>query len=97
MSKLQNLRFLLASLRARRGGVRVVTALCALLIGVLWCLGVVFLIDVIFEMTVLQRIATFVVALGVLVWVYVRYAAPWLGISESIIDMPFMVENKQKI
>ncbi len=73
------------------------TAILALLIGVLWCLGVVFLIDVIFEMTVLQRIAIFAVTLGVLVWVYVRYAAPWLGISESMIDMALLVENQQKI
>ncbi len=97
MSKLQTLRFRLASLRGHRFRVRWATGLCVPLIGVVWLLLAIFGIDVIFEMTRLQRGVTFFVAIVVLIWIYVRYSHALLCIRETEIDMALLVENQQNI
>lgn len=97
MSKLVILRSRLASLRRRRWMVRTSAAYSALLIGLLWSLAAVFLIDFVFEMDVVQRLI--VMALGVVAsgWVFRRYTLPMLGRAETNTDMALLVEREHRI
>jgi hypothetical protein len=80
----------------------VLAALCALMIALLWILGAVFLLDVILDsfgsaMGVLERLVLFALGTLVMVWVYARFAAPWLAVRETTTDMALFVERQQQI
>lgn len=97
MTKLKALRSQLASLRRWRAFVRRTAALAAPLTAVLWILAVVFAIDVAFEMDVVQRLIVMAVGVGAMIWAYVRYSIPLLGIRETETEMALMVEKQHRI
>jgi len=96
-SKLRVLRGQLAALRRARQSVRWVTAWSALLTAVLWILAGFFLLDLAFEMSVVQRVIVLVLcAIGV-VFAFGWLVRPLLGRRESDIDMALLVEGQQRI
>jgi hypothetical protein len=96
-TKLAILRSQLASLRRARRVVRWATAWSALATALLWMLAGVFVVDVIFEMSILQRVILLAFAaaggLGVFVWL----VRPLLGRRETDLDMALLVERQQGI
>ena len=97
MTKLGTLRSRLASLRRWRVFVRQATAFSAPLTAVLWTLVAVFVVDVVFEMDVVQRLIVMLIGAGALVWAYARYSTPLLGIRETDTEMALMVERQHRI
>lgn len=97
MTKLRKLRTRLASLRRWRVLVRLVTAWSALLTALAWTAGAVFAIDYIFEMDVVQRLLVFAIGLAIMVWAFLRFTRPMLGVHESITDMALLVERQHEI
>src|SRR5262249_51046657 len=87
----------LGVLRRRRQMVRWGIALTALALALLLTLVAAFALDWFFDMTRLQRVITLALGIGILVWVYRRFARPWFTIQESDIDMALLVERQQKI
>jgi hypothetical protein len=97
MTQLSPLRNQLGSLRRKRQAVRWSAAWIAVMIGVLWILAVLFLLDWQLAMTRAQRVMAIVIGLGVMVWAYRRYSRPLLGTHETDLDMALMVERQQQI
>jgi hypothetical protein len=97
ISKLQTLRSQLASLRRSRQWFRWGTGWSAALVALLWILAGIFVLDVIFELEVLQRAVVIVVGLALLAWAVTKFTTPYLGQRETDIDMALMVERQQGI
>ncbi len=97
MSPLVRLRSQLAALRRRRRSIRVAAALFALVVGVLWTLAVLFVLDWLFAMNRLQRGVAIVAGIGAIIWAYRRYTGPLLAKSESEIDVALLVEKQQQL
>ena len=97
MSKLGQLRRQLASLRRARQSARWGTGLCAAGIAILAALGVLFLLDVYFELNVPQRLLMFAVAIAAVVWAIRKYAVPYFTAGESIEAMALQVERQHSI
>ena len=97
MTQLSPLRNQLGSLRRKRQAVRWGAAWTALVIGVLWILAVLFLLDWQLAMTRAERVMAMVIGLGVVVWAYRRDSRPLLGTHETDLDMALMVERQQQI
>jgi hypothetical protein len=73
------------------------TGWSAAVVALLWILAGIFLLDVIFELQVLQRAVVIVVGLGLLAWAISKFTSPYLGSRETEIDMALMVERQQGI
>lgn len=97
ISKLSTLRSQLGALRRSRQMFRWGTGWSAALTALLLILGGIFVLDVIFELQVLQRAVVIVVGLGILAWAISKFTSPFLGQRESEIDMALMVERQQGI
>lgn len=97
MSKLNVIRRHLASLRRSRHLVRLGTAYAAVVTALLWILAAVFAIDVALELPVPQRVLLLAVGAGVLIWAFVRFAVPWLGIRETAMQLALQVEKRHAI
>ncbi|HEY1067188.1 MAG TPA: hypothetical protein VGE52_13800 [Pirellulales bacterium] len=97
MTRLDQLRRKLQSLRAARSRVRWTAALAGWLLATLACLAVVFLLDWSFTLDRYQRIGLEAVALGVIVWSAARCFGPALATRESLLDMALLVEKIHKI
>src|SRR3954469_6101143 len=97
MSKLSQLRARLGALRRRRQGVRWGTAYSAVFIALLLALGGAFLVDFALEMNKVQRLVLLAIVIGAVVWAFRRFALPWLGQSESELDVALWVERQQHI
>ena len=96
-ARLSKLHSRLRALRRRRRLVRWSTGYTALLLAVPWLLVALFLADWLLRMDPLQRIIGMVICAGVLVWALRRYTIPWLGQSETELDMALMVEKQKHI
>jgi len=96
-SKLAELHRRLKRLKRRRQRIRWGTAWAAVAIGVLWVLAGAFLIDWLFEMNVVQRSVALALYAGILIWLFQRYALPWLGQRESELDVALLIERQQHI
>ena len=77
--------------------VRWSTGYLALIVAVLWLLIALFLADWLLRMDRTQRIVGMAICAGTLVWAVRRYTLPWLGQSESELDMALMVEKQRHI
>ncbi len=102
MSKLRTLRSQLGSLRRSRQSVRLATALAAIMVAVTWTLAGIFAIDLLFHwsgfpLDPMQRLLLLIIGFGVLAWAYVKYSAPFLGQSETELEMALFVERQQGI
>ena len=97
MTKLATLRSQLAGLRRARSAVRSATAWSSLAIALLWALAGIFVLDLLFELAVPQRIIVMLLGAIAVVWAGWRFTRPLLGHSESEIDMALLVERQQRI
>lgn len=97
IQKLAKLHSRLRSLRRRRRMVRWSTGYLALIVALLWLLIALFLADWLFRMDRTQRIVGMAICAGTLIWAFRRYTLPWLGQSESELDMALMVEKQRHI
>jgi len=97
MPPLSHLRRQLEQLRLRRRNTRWLTAGSAVLLALLWSLGGFYLLDVLLEMSVPGRLLCWAVVAGIAIWAARRFALPWLGSRETVIDMALMVEQQQQI
>jgi hypothetical protein len=97
MTRLLELRKRLARLRRRRQRIRWETAYSALGLAVLWVAAGMFLVDWLFELNVIQRGISLALGIGLVVWAFVRWALPWLGKSETDLDMALLVERQEHI
>ncbi|TWT30934.1 hypothetical protein [Blastopirellula retiformator] len=96
-SKLNQLRWQLQKLRQARRSVRLGSALAVIVGSLLLALLIVFGLDVTLEMNAFQRVIVFAIAIATLIWAWRKFAAPWLGGSESTLDMAMMVERRHGI
>jgi len=97
MPKLQTLHNQLYALKRARTSVRWGAGMAALAVAVLWLLLGVFALDVIFEMSVEQRIVVIVLAGVGVIWAFNKFTRPFLGIHESELEMALLVEKQQRI
>jgi hypothetical protein len=97
MTKLATLRSQLAGLRRARSAVRGATAWSSLAIAVLWALAGIFLLDLVFELEVPQRLVVIALAATAVAWAGWRFTRPLLGVQESEIDMALLVERQQRL
>ncbi|MDX1946365.1 MAG: hypothetical protein SFU86_13270 [Pirellulaceae bacterium] len=97
MTKLATLRSQLAGLRRARSAVRSATAWSSLATALLWALVGIFVLDLLFELAVPQRVIVILLALAAVVWAGWRFTRPLLGHRETDIDMALLVERQQKL
>ena len=97
MTKLATLRSQLAGLRRARSAVRSATAWSSLAIALLWALAGIFVLDLLFELAVPQRLIVMLLGAIAVVWAGWRFTRPLLGHAESEIDMALLVERQQRI
>jgi len=71
--------------------------LSALLVAAVWLMLSAFLVDVLFEMTVSQRVVALLAAGGVLAWFIYRWVRPWLTRHEDEIDVALLIERRRSI
>jgi hypothetical protein len=97
--QLDILRSQLASLRHARANARRMSAGSALATAVLWSLAGVFALDWLFqrEMQAPQRALLLLIAAGIVVWAYRKFAHRLLMVEETEVDMALMVERQQQI
>src|SRR4051812_1280272 len=96
-TRLHTLRCQLSSLRQVRANARLMTALAAIGIAILWALIVLFVIDFLFQREIQspQRAILLLIGVAAVAWAWWRYAQPLLAVQESEIDMALMVERQQ--
>ncbi|MCE5328379.1 MAG: hypothetical protein LLG01_18415 [Planctomycetaceae bacterium] len=97
MSSLKPLRSQLAALMRRRSGARAFMGWSALVLAGLWLLYAMFLVDILFVMTRVQRFIALAAIAGALAWVMARMVRPWLARKEDAIDVALKVERQRSI
>ena len=96
-TKLGSLRSRLVALRRARRTVRIGSAWSVVGTSVLWLLALAFLADWTFEMTVAQRVVLLLGCTVAFWWSLGRFATPFLGKGESVLDVALLVEKQQGI
>lgn len=96
-SQLAALRRNLAALGSARRRLRGATAWSAVATSVVGCVLAFWALDVLFEMSVAQRLIMLLLSAGAVTWIFRRLAAPLLGIQESEIELALQVERQQDI
>ncbi|MDP7019977.1 MAG: hypothetical protein QGG36_29535 [Pirellulaceae bacterium] len=87
----------LSSLKTRRQLLRRAAAGSALVTAAIVSLLAVFAIDFLFELPIVQRLVVLALVAGAFVWVYLRYAKPYLGVAESVEQLALQVESRHGI
>jgi len=96
-SQLAVLRRNLAALGAARQRARWTTAWSAMGTTVIACILAFWGLDLLFEMSVPQRLLVLLLSTGIIGWAYAKLARPLLGIRESEIELALQVERHQDI
>ena len=96
-SKLSKLRWQLQKLLQTRRSVRLGSAWAALLISLMGILLSVFAIDLLFELSVLQRLIVLTIGSTIFYWSIVRFSFPHWGIRETELEMALLVERQHGI
>ena len=76
-----------------RGG----TAWSTMVTAALWTLIGIFLLDVIFQFGIPERVVLLLIGAGIVAWAGHRFTRPLLGVRETDEDMALMVERQQQI
>ena len=97
MTRLAQLRRCLDRLRRRRRGVRRAIAYSAVAIALGWTLAAAFLADWLLDLSRLQRAVVLLAAAGLLAWAVRRFALPWLGQRETLVDVALLVQKQEHI
>ncbi len=96
-TSLKQLHRKLAQVARRRRWSRRAAGCCAAAVAVLWTLAVAFLLDLTFELDVIQRLIVLTLAAAALCWAYMRFVRPWFGIRETESDLALMMEQRHHI
>jgi hypothetical protein len=96
-TSLKQLHRKLAQVARRRRWSRRAAGCCAAAVAVLWTLAVAFLLDLAFELDVIQRLIVLTLAAAALCWAFVRFVRPWFGIRETESDLALMMEQRHHI
>ncbi|MGO8748601.1 MAG: DUF4175 family protein [Thermoguttaceae bacterium] len=96
-TKLSLLHGRLKTIRRQRRRARLTVGWAGLVTAAGWILFGVFLADFYFRMERPERAVLMLIAAAGLVWAYRRWMAPWLGKSETELDMALLVERQQHI
>jgi hypothetical protein len=96
-TSLKQLHRKLAQVARRRRWSRRAAGCCAAAVAVLWTLAVAFLLDLTFELDVIQRLIVLTLAAAVLCWAFVRFVRPWFGVRETESDLALMMEQRHHI
>ncbi len=94
---LEQLHRKLKQLARRRRWSRRAAGCCAALVAALGVLAIAFLLDVAFELDVIQRLIVLTLAAAGLFWACVRFVWPWFGIREKESDLALMMERRHDI
>ncbi|MBL8826807.1 MAG: hypothetical protein JNM18_07450 [Planctomycetaceae bacterium] len=97
MTPLAPLHTQLQTIRAQRRGARWLRAGATLGIGVLGALAVLFVIDWLFALSVVERLILFTLAFGATGYLFVNQVWPWLARRESEIDVALLIERNSQI
>ena len=97
MSNLATLRSQLGSLQRRRTSVRLGTGYAALILAVMWALAIAFIADWTFEMNRPQRFVLLLLCITAIVWAFFRFTRPFLGLSETEIDLALVVQQRHGV
>jgi len=97
MTRLTHIRGQLSSLRRARAAARILTGYSGLLITLLWSLIIFCLIDVLFELDVLQRLVIWIPTVLLVWWSFRQFVKPMLGVKESDLGMALQVEQRHGI
>ncbi len=97
VSTLAPLHAQLQSIRAQRRGARLLRAVATLGIIVLLALAVLFVLDWLFALSVVERIILFAITLGGVGYLSWTQVLPWLSRRESEIDIALMIERHAAI
>ena len=84
-------------MKHRRWLVRLATAYSAVAVAALATLLVAMLLDWLLDMSMPQRLVAMGICFGTVLWVFYRYALPWLGHRESEVDMALLIEREERI
>ncbi len=90
---LQTIRRQLRQLGRVRRGRQWLCALSTLLTLLLWGLGVVVFIDVLFQLDVLQRVTVFLLVAAALCWAMIRFVRPYFARPETEAELALLVER----
>jgi hypothetical protein len=96
-SRLAKLRLRLSRLKRARRLVRWWAACSALLSGVFIALLTMFVLDLVFELAIPQRVVVMAIALAAMGWTFWKFTRSLLGRRETDIDMALLVERQQQI
>ena len=97
MTRIAPLRNQLNLLREKRRWIRWGTGYAGVVLAVAWSLASLFALDVIFDLSLPQRLllmAGGAVAIG---WAWRKFTRPFLGVREDIEDMALLVEREHQI
>lgn len=95
--RLTPLRRQLSALHRARHSTRWVAAWSAVAIAVVVALGVLWALDVRFELSVAQRVIMLVLAATLITWSYRRFAATLLAKKETLVEVALLVEQRHHI
>jgi len=77
--------------------VRLSAGYSALAVAVLWAMIAAFVGDWLFDMDYPQRLVALLACTAAVVWAFYHFTRPWLGWSESLIDMALLVQRQEHI
>ncbi len=97
MTRIAPLRKQLASLRETRQWLRWATGGSGLALALLWTLAFLFVLDVVFQLSLLQRFLLLLVAAAGIVWAWQRLTRPFLNVHEDDFDVALLVEKEHQI
>lgn len=94
---LHDLRRRLARLGRLRNAVRWLSALSTSITWLLWLLAGLLVIDVLFELDLLQRVTSILLAAAAYAWVLLTRVRPYFGYHETEIDLALLIERLHNI
>jgi len=97
MSRIAPLRQQLHSLRETRRWIRRGAGYASLALAVSWALGLLFAVDLLFQLSRLQRLVVIAAAAAVVVAAYRRFTLPLMRVHEDETDMALLVEREHQI
>src|SRR5262245_60587577 len=97
MTRLAILRTQLESLRRARQLARRFTGWCATVFALIALLGVLLVLDSLFQLPVRERLVVIGLGLIAVGWVFWRYTLPHVGIREDEVELAIWVEHHQRI
>lgn len=97
MTRIAPLRNQLNLLREKRRWIRWGTGYAGVVLAVAWSLASLFALDVIFDLSLPQRLLLMAGGAVAFVWAWRKFTRPFLGVHEDVEDMALLVEREHQI